>query len=336
MQDEKSRRLFGRRKPQDTGPKSGPYTPFYNDRLLLKGDLHCHSIYSDDGVFSIEKIVHYCRLAQLDFAAVTDHNDTRSIGHIGRHGDFTLIAGMEASLDECTGHFNVLGIQDIPLCALDAAPEEVVRYMAEMRAKGARIQLNHPFSRGLGWRIGWDVPYTYFEVWNRIFNTANQDALEWWHTQLCAGARIVGTGGTDSHGTKAERYPINCVYARQNSAEGILQAVDAGNLFVAECAWGPWLQLRMGDAIQGDARPFTADTPLELYAENLAPGYTLHLISDAGTELTFREMPGYLRYTLVPDAQRLFYRLEVWRDENCLAAFSNPLYNTATGNSAET
>lgn len=303
------------------------YSPFYNDRLLLLGDLHCHSVYSEDGVFPVEKIVSFCRAAGLHFAAVTDHNRTDSMGELEDFPGFTLIPGMEASLNEGSGHFNVLGIRDIPLCALDAPKDEIVSYMESMRSRGARIQLNHPFAGTLGWYAGFDVPFHYVEVWNRVFSKNNQAALDWWHGRLCSGLRTVATGGTDSHTTKSERYPINGVYAHKNDPQAILQAVDRGNLFVTECSYGPWLQLRIANAITGDLAEFGQKSPLELYAERLEPGYRVRVLTNRGVVMDEAPQQDWFRHSLSPDPDAMFYRMEVWRDERTLAAFSNPIYN---------
>lgn len=300
-------------------------SPFYNDRLLLKGDLHCHSIYSCDGVFSVKQIAGYCQAAGMDFTAITDHNSIDAFSDEGSEENIIFLKGSECSLSEKCGHFNVLGIEEIDLRPDMTEKEEIISYMDKMKQRGAKIQLNHPFAGTLGWHAGWDVPFDLVEIWNREFSERNLKAIEWWHEQLCQGIRIPATGGTDSHSTKSERYPVNCVYARERTPEAILEAVGQGNSFISECTYGPWIQLKIGKAIIGDQIPAKEGELLEAFFENLEAGYTVRILSDNGVEFSKMVENGFCRTTLLVSSKRLFYRGEVWRGE-ILAAISNPIY----------
>lgn len=303
-------------------------TPFdLNEYQLLTGDLHCHSCHSMDGVFSVQKIANFCAAAGMDFAAITDHNSIGALPEEAQQKDFIFLPGSECTLDESCGHFNVLGITDIDLRPDMTEKEEIVEYMQLMRSRGAAIQLNHPFAGGLGWHVGWDVPFDLVEIWNRTNSPKNQNAINWWHDQLCQGKRIPATGGTDSHTTKSERYPINCVFAREKTADAIFEAVKLGHNFISECTYGPWLQLKIGSSIMGDVVACTADTQLEVFVDHMEPDYTVLLISDQGEELRHEAEQSYFRATIPVAANRRFYRLEVRRGAK-LAAISNPIYCT--------
>ncbi len=203
---------------------------------------------------------------------------------------------------------------------------EIVDYMLRMKARGARIQLNHPFHRGLGWSVGWDVPFDYFEAWNRQFDKGgNADAIAWWHRQLVDGKRITATGGTDSHTTKSERYPVNCLFCRERSTAGILAALDEGRAFITESAYGPWLQLKIGGCSMGDEVTLSKIDSLEIFAEHVEPGYYMKVFSDRGVELEERIRRFSYRKTLEDIGGRRFFRSEVWRGET-LIALSNPIY----------
>lgn len=300
--------------------------PLYHDLLLLTGDLHCHSCHSQDGVFTVDKIAAYCVAAGMDFAAITDHN---SIGALSEEKDrrdgFIFIPGSECSLDESCGHFNVLGINDIEISPNMLKKEEIVEYMERMRARGALIQLNHPFAGTLGWHVGWDIPFDMVEIWNRVYSPKNQRAIDWWHEQLRQGRRIPATGGTDSHTTKSERFPINCVYAAERTADSILDAVKKGHSFISECTYGPWIQMKIGEGIMGDVVRVAPGALLEIFVEQMEIGSYVVVYSDQGEEL--RQTPEHAYFgTSLPVIQgRLFYRIEVWRGRK-ISAISNPIY----------
>lgn len=301
------------------------YTPFYNDRLLLAGDLHCHSIYSMDGVFSVAQIAHYAKDAGLDFMAITDHNSIGAFADEDNITDMVFIRGSECSLCERCGHFNIFGIDAIDLRPDMTEKDEIVSYMKEMKQRGGVVQLNHPFAGGLGWHVGWDVPFDMIEIWNRDYSTKNANSIAFWHERLCAGEKIPATGGTDSHYTKSERYPINCVYARERTPEAILQAVLEGHNFISECSYGPWIQLKIGTGILGDTVQADERAQLEVFFENLEPDYTVVVLSDQKEELRETPNESFYRAQLPVEKGRKFYRAEVWRGKT-LAAISNPIY----------
>lgn len=317
--------LFLRRRVGRSQSREAQYTSFYNDRLLLAGDLHCHSIYSVDGVFSVKQIARYAADAGLDFVAITDHNSIGAFADEEEGGDVIFLKGSECTLCERCGHFNVLGICDIDLRPDMTQKEEIVSYMEEMHRRGGIIQLNHPFAGGLGWHVGWDVPFDMLEIWNREYGWKNEQAIAFWHERLCEGKRIPATGGTDSHTTKSERYPVNCVYAKEKTPEAILQAVLHGHSFISECSYGPWIQLKIRDGILGDTVEVSENDFLEVFFENLEAGYTVTIVSNRGEELRETPSEGFFRGKLPIEEDRLFYRGEVWRGKT-LTAISNPVY----------
>lgn len=306
--------------------KSKEHPQFYIPENLYIGDLHCHSIYSGDGVFSVKQIINYAKGAGLDFLAITDHNENKSMNDDPKDAEVTMLQGSECSLDESCGHFNVLGIEDIELAPDMLEKDEIIAYMNRMKAKGARIQINHPFANTLGWSVGWDVPYDYIEVWNRSYNETNQQAVDFWNELLCQGRRITATGGTDAHYEKSERYPLNGVYAKECTSDDILAALDRGHSFVTECAYGPWIQLKSGESIMGDEISADETTELEIFVEHIELGYTVSLLSDKG-EL-FKETTDVKSYykKITGLTGTRFFRVEVRRANGVMAALSNPIY----------
>ncbi len=299
---------------------------FHSPDTLMLGDLHCHSIYSEDGVFTVEQIGKYISGACLDFVAITDHNENKAGYCQDKIKDSVLIPGSECSLVEHCGHFNVFGIYDIELAPDMTEHDEIVAYMQRMKDKGARIQINHPFHNDLGWFVGWDVPYNYVEVWNRTYNQRNANAIAWWHEQLCQGKKITATGGTDAHTTKSERSPINGIFCKEKTSDGILEALDKGHNFVTESAMSPFVQLKMGDASMGDTVNSASEDAVEFFVKQGLPGYTVKIISDQGVEVE-EKMTGSDYYKALTQCQgRKFFRLEVWRSESMLTALSNPIY----------
>ena len=306
--------------------KINEHPQFYLPNNMYIGDLHCHSIYSEDGVFSVSQIINYAKGAGLDFLAITDHNENKAMNDDPKDPEIMMISGSECSLDETCGHFNVFGIPDIEIAPDMIEKDEIIDYMNRMKSKGARIQINHPFANTLGWSVGWDVPYDYIEVWNRKFSPMNQKAVDFWHSLLCQGKHITGTGGTDAHYNKSERYPLNGIFAKECTSDSILEALDHGHSFVTECSYGPWIQLKSGDAIMGDEISADDSTELEIFAEHIEIGYTVSLISDKGEEFkeTAKEKSYYKKIGHVEG--RKFFRIEVRRPNGIMAALSNPIY----------
>ena len=122
--------------------------------MWLKGDLHCHSKFSD-GDSSVNDVLQEARnRANLDFLSITDH-DTHFESHPDRiltwydpdyvsSPDLALLYGIEWTDSE--GHANIWSLQPYDYSAIWATnqskdPSTAIRLAHE---KGALFSYNHP------------------------------------------------------------------------------------------------------------------------------------------------------------------------------------------------
>ena len=183
-------------------------------------------------------------LRGLDYLAITDHNDVRSVTSRGFGAEGVVgIPGYENSI---RGHAQVLGERrlldngDQSAAAINALEDQV-------HADGGILQANHPgytisspFSScantgGLHWKYGYAVQPDTIEVWNPTSPVLDAETyLECW---LNRGAHIGVTGGSDSHWTSITAVqgvgnPTTWVFAKGRSRRDVLAALRAGRTSV--------------------------------------------------------------------------------------------------------
>jgi hypothetical protein len=236
----------------------------------LPGDLHTHSVYSHDvyggptddntgtdeaytlGLPVTGKFAEG-RERGLRFMAVTDHNDVRSVPELGgASGSLIAIPAYEHSI---RGHAQMLGATHL-YDAGDQAADRINAMAGALRAAGGVFQANHPAyklaldaefhpcsnagcadCRAINWTYGFDVPPDTIEVWNP--SVARSDVSEtYWECWLDRGARIGGTGGSDSHWLSLHAIagpgqPTTWVYAGEATPAGVLQGLREGRTTVS-------------------------------------------------------------------------------------------------------
>ena len=232
----------------------------------LAGDLHVHTCYSHDvwcgpgddntGIEEAYTLgspvgVRYREAAArgLDWLAVTDHNDVRSVSDPGRGaGGVVAVAGYEASL---RGHAQVLGLGRV-VDRGDSGVAAIRRLAGVVRAAGGVLQVNHPgnqierdFTRCsdtsmLDWRYGFDVVPDTVEVLNLGSPVPPAERyLECW---LDRGARVAVTGGSDSHWLTLALVgmgigtPTTWVLSDARSERGVLAGLRAGHTAVSRAS----------------------------------------------------------------------------------------------------
>ncbi|WP_150266143.1 CehA/McbA family metallohydrolase [Paenibacillus tepidiphilus] len=217
----------------------------------LCGDLHLHTEHSD-GVFTVEETIQLARRAGLDFIALTDHNAVSQNESSGWRDGLLLIPGMELTTGR--GHCNLYGVAD-PLRDFRAVTaDQLKERLAEARAAGAYISLNHPHDAACGWHWGFDVDHDWVEIWNGSWSGANARTLAWWQDQLTAGRRITAIAGSDTHRPHPyvrHGWPTAWVFAEGNSAEQILKAVDQGRVTLSYAPDGPFVVISCGGVMMG-------------------------------------------------------------------------------------
>lgn len=79
--------------------------------MLIKADLHVHTIYSKDSLITPKDLIYYAKKRGLNACAVTDHNYLEGAYKIARETDFLIIPGMEVS--SADGHIVALNVSEL-------------------------------------------------------------------------------------------------------------------------------------------------------------------------------------------------------------------------------
>ncbi|HPH98459.1 MAG TPA: CehA/McbA family metallohydrolase [Anaerolineaceae bacterium] len=254
-------------------------------RRLFKGDLHTHTVASD-GVLTAGELGWHALRHDLDFVAITDHNQLVSAASLPAIPGFTFIPGVEWT--HYNGHVNFLGV-DEPYSTpfISNTLEEVVTRFQTARSRGALTVVNHPQDESCGFQYDLNIlPFDCLEIWNGPMREANLRAVGLWQSLLAAGKKIPAVGGSDYHRDNPFQIlggPTMGVYALSASPADILAAVKAGHAFITFFPGGPTLALTCGEALMGDSLPWQAGLQVRVAAEGLMRGDVLRLVSAQGS-----------------------------------------------------
>lgn len=232
----------------------------------LAGDLHVHTCYSHDAYCgpgddntgaedfytlsgTVAERFTEAAVRGLDYLAITDHDDIRSVDDPGFGSAGVIgVGGYEGGFG---GHGQVLGVRHkLPGGAADVAPA--------VRAEGGAFQINHPAddladpmdtcaeTQNLDWENGYSVVPDTVEVWNMGHflqpplpaGNSNDDAEHFWECFLTDGRRVGATGGSDSHWLTLSLAagvgnPTTWVFAPERSERGITQALREGRTSIS-------------------------------------------------------------------------------------------------------
>ncbi len=255
-------------------------------RRLFRGDTHSHTTASD-GRGSAADSLALARQLGLDFLFVTDHNSYAQNDALPRPADITLLPGCEWT--HYKGHAGMLGIARpfTDRYCTESLPETQA-LLRQAQERGAFVVLNHPFCPLVPWEWGFELPFDGVEVWNGVMSERNMRAIGWWHMQLCQGARLPITGGSDYHapgllGSLA--MPCHYVYAPSREPNDLLAAIRAGHGFISYLPEGPVLDIACeatpGEVL-GEVLP-TAST-LDFYFSRLQGGDVIRLLTAQAAE----------------------------------------------------
>jgi hypothetical protein len=242
----------------------------------LRGDLHCHTRYSDGDSWPAE-MLHAAAEAGLDFLGVTDHNNVAHHAEYGPGGGVWPIVVPGVEVTTYGGHWNAWGTDRWWEFREPTGPA-VARAMAGAVGAGAVVSVNHPKPFGPPWEYDTAGPAHAIEVWNGPWGGINVAALEFWDARLRAGERLVAVGGSDTHvlrGTDPDSRhaavlgcPTTWVEAGPRpDVPAILAAIRAGRTFVSAAPAGPQLYLdRSSDGVNARVVDGT-DAALHLVAD---------------------------------------------------------------------
>jgi len=297
-----------------------------------KGELHCHTFHSD-GDSSPEKIVRLAESLDLDFLAVTDHNNrTQGIRLGSMDTGLMLIPGYEVT--SFYGHWNIWGDNGWIDFRVQS-PDDLAGFIAEANARGYLVSCNHPRPYGPDWAFPEVEGFRCVEVWNGPWQLMNDSCLAFWEAKLRRGERLTALGGSDHHFSKRDHvarlgHPTTYIYCPgQPSPARLLQELRAGHAFVTESPSGPQLHLRAGDAMMGDIIPRPAEGK---------PGVWVDVIDGKGSRLQVLNADGLMIETEISTSETsLEWRLDVSNtpyiraqlvdpDKGFVRALTNPIY----------
>ncbi|HET7472803.1 MAG TPA: CehA/McbA family metallohydrolase [Candidatus Limnocylindrales bacterium] len=226
-------------------------------RGWLRGDLHCHTRYSDGDSWPSE-MLHAAAEAGLDFLGATDHNNVAHHAAYGRGGGDLPIVVPGVEVTTYGGHWNAWGTHRWWEFREPTAAG-VTRAIAAAVARGATVSVNHPKPYGPPWEYDTVGGAHAIEVWNGPWGGLNAVALGYLDAQLRAGRRLAAVGGSDTHvlrGTDPDpRHaplpgrPTTWVEAGPDpSPASILEAIRSGRTFVSASPAGPQIYLDRGEA----------------------------------------------------------------------------------------
>ncbi len=234
-----------------TGEPVRPVLPAARDGWL-RGDLHCHTRYSDGDSWPSE-MLHAAAEAGLDFLGVTDHNNVAHHAEYGPGGGRFPIVVPGVEVTTYGGHWNAWGT-DRWWEFRDPDAAAVERAMHGAAAAGAFVSVNHPKPFGPPWEYPTARGFHAVEVWNGSWLGLNSVALAFWEARLRAGERLVAVGGSDTHLLRSEdpdgRHgrapgsPTTWVETGPDAdAAAILRGLHAGRTFVSASPTGPQIYL---------------------------------------------------------------------------------------------
>lgn len=299
----------------------------------LCGDLHMHTLNSDGG-YSTSQVIGYAKNTNLDFIALTDHNNTEQNKEIGNPEGITVLPAMEYT--NYKGHANFFFrdmYTQIATSPLSNTREEMLQFFNEGRAAGATISLNHIMDDSCPWLFGFeDIPYDLVEIWNGFIKPSDHRGRQWWHQRLCEGRKLAAVAGSDTHSIEMGRsYGCPCmwVYSLSKSPSDILRAIREGRSLLASTPKSAMLNLHLGSWTLGDEAVFSEDLEGLVSIKRAKKGDELSLINADGIVRTWTiAHDGEITYSF-PVEDRRFYRLELYRTTlgmPLLDAMTNPVY----------
>jgi len=279
------------------------------------GDLHMHSANSD-GNWSLTKIVEHAKKKELDFIAVTDHNNTNE--DIGAYSaeNMTVIPALEFT--HYDGHMNLYGIAkpyNSPY-AINNFDEFLATINKEVEASGAIKSINHPACAMCPWLFPFDLDFALMEVWNGPMRSDNVNNVKLWDKFLTEGRKIYGIGGSDFHKLYGPfdlmGMPITRVYAFANTKDDILKAVTEGKCSISNSKKSTHLTITSNLCEMGETATLTPNTTVTIKADRLKRGHTVALISQGNDIFTHTAKKTTNNFSIdVPITQQGYVRAEV-------------------------
>ncbi len=291
----------------------------------LRGDLHCHTLYSDGDSWPQEMLMTASE-AGLDFLGTTDHNNVAHQLAYGPGGDGLPIVIPGVEVTTYGGHWNALGT-DRWWEFREPEARAVERTMRAAAESGALVSICHPKPLGPPWEYTVNGVFHAVEVWNGPWAQLNAASLAYWEELLRRGERAAALGGSDTHylhrpavtprHADALGRPTTWVDAgARPTVATIMAALREGRSFVSESPRGPQLYLE----------PDRGRTGRVVVEVRDGAGATLALLSDSGAiEAAPVNDAAWDRAFDLPAGSR-YVRAQVVAANGDLRALTNPVW----------
>lgn len=173
------------------------------------GDLHQHTSYSD-GYQGVGTVMLSAVANGMSWGALTDHNTVAGVAE-WLHSERVFAAepmrylplpGCEITTER--GHFNLIGARVLIDHETPGGAVDVNRIIAEAKASGGLLQLNHPHLASPMGFADWELlkQFDLLEVWNgkgQPNASTNAATKLTWYELLSQGVFIPATSGSDNH-----------------------------------------------------------------------------------------------------------------------------------------
>ena len=310
--------------PTEITPGAPAKVPAAAEPGWLRGDFHCHTLFSDGDSWPAEVVAAAADIG-LDFVAITDHNSARRPQFdCAPDARPIVISGTETTT--YGGHWNAWGV-DRWFEFRTPTTEGTQAAFDDAVAAGALVSINHPKPLGPDWEYG-DLSGNHaIEIWNGPWGALNAIALGNWEERLKAGMRPVAIGGSDTHALKSPRdrlfhAHLGCPTTWVNvngdaSATGILNAVRRGGAFISASPDGPQLYFeRQRDVVRIHVVGAKRAT-LAVLSERWSEAAFSIPENDWETQMPYPASANYLRAQVIDSSGNMMaVSNPIWRDQS--------------------
>lgn len=272
-----------------------------------RGDFHMHTIYSDAHYTPTDQMNH--ALAQnLSFIFLSDHNtDTsNSIAGVAQSQVApNLLVCRAIEVTTRHGHWHAAGVdreQQIEWRYTTNPGPDYAAATEQVHKAGGFVSINHPFIScpACNWSLDWDHNDA-VEVWNGVFDSTDQQAIDYWQSLLASGSLMTAIGGSDSHNPPSiNGLPTTVVKARGRSQAAIVEGVKAGRAYLLE---GPGMDLAF--EVQDASLPAPAQIGDKLPISSNGASAVLTTTGLTGQKACFLSDQGYFYNTSAVDGQTI-------------------------------